>query len=75
MSYSSPRDLMLPMNASGELPLTMSPILLLHWKNQCLSYCHYLIFAMTTILQSQKLPGTHNFDNLTRFERLVGMGP
>jgi hypothetical protein len=33
----------LPMNASGELPFTISPIL--------------------------------NFDNLTRLERLLGMGP
>jgi hypothetical protein len=32
MSYSSPRDVMLPMNASGELPFTISPILLLHGK-------------------------------------------
>jgi len=43
LNTSSPRDVMLSMNASGELPLTISPIL--------------------------------NFDNLTRFERLVGMGP
>jgi hypothetical protein len=77
MSYSSPRDVMLPMNVNGELPFTISPILLLHWNNQCRIYCHYLIFANcnTTILQLQKLSGTYNFDNLTRLERLFGMGP